>query len=233
MVQRSFSNPRERRTSPFWVEALEPRYLLSGVDDGGASSGDPPSVIIAEVGSSSSGTVVGLLTADVTQHTHILNVFTTQPHQFQLAVSASTDTALALGATVYDSNGGIVLSLSASTSGVGVGSVILQPGSYFVVVTFSPSASSTTAGYELRWDGESQYLGPPVLDPSGSPIGPCGDALDEFCFPDTTISSGIYFWVDDNLEPVPDGDDTLDQSWYDDFWSDWYASFVEPLISGI
>jgi hypothetical protein len=170
-----------------------------------------------------------VLTAEVTQHTHILNVVTPQTHQFQLAVSPNADGALTIGATIYDSNGSIVLSLSASTSVAGVGNLILQPGSYSVVVT---SANSTTAGYELQWNGESQYLGPPVIDPSGSPIGPCGDALDEFCFPDTTISSGVYFWVNDDLEPVPDGD-TIDQSWFDDFWSDWYASFVDPMISGI
>ena len=121
-------------------------------------------------------------------------------------------------AVLYDSSGRELLDLATGRDEL----LLLAPGEYSFEVTLK-GVGNVEATYTLTSLGLAQYLGPELVDPSGSPITPCDEGAGEFCYPDGLASWESYIWVDGELEPEDDSD--TGSNWYDDWWA-WYIGIL-------
>lgn len=185
-------------------------------------------VMTVDVGTLAAGTVSGQLIAGE-QHRYTLQVAASQTYRFEVNRTAGeadgpplTDQFITAQLSRADGTSVATLTVAAEKETL---EIVLGAGQYQVLLT--SGESNTAAAYDLAIYAV-QYLGPVVLDPSDSPIGP--GAGEEFCLPDTLAASTAYVWVDENWEAVPE-ESLADDNWEHEFWWDWYIDLMAPLVS--
>ncbi len=221
----SFEEHSEPPTGPGYEDAVDLIYAshVDPLDDHHEHNGHDDHEWTQAAGRQGPAAVIfsGYVDQETAVQLHTLEVATTQLYDFSLVLPFQSDGLAELKATFYNSHGDVVLQLSPEASWH---TVLLGPGSYTVEFRLLDNGAEAGVDFALRERQLAQYLGPEVVDPSGSPITPCIEGPGEFCYPDEIYSWALYIWVDDELEPSPAESDS--PSW------DWWTWYTDLFLAG-